>query len=44
MWNDRNQIVQSYKTNISINLENEEKKKKVEEIKKKNKKKVDGLC
>ena len=39
MWNDRNQIVQSYKTNISINLENEEKKKKVEEIKKKNKKK-----
>ena len=39
MWNDRNQIVQSYKTNISINLENEEKKKKVEEIKKKKKKK-----
>ena len=39
MWNDRNQIVQSYKTNISINLENEEKKKKVEEIEKKTKKK-----
>ncbi len=39
MWNDRNQIVQSYKTNISINLENEEKKKKIEEIEKKTKKK-----
>ena len=39
MWNDRNQIVQSYKTNISVNLENEEKKKKEEEIEKKTKKK-----
>ena len=34
MWNDRNQLVQSYKTNAIINLEKEEKQKKEEEKKK----------
>ena len=37
MWNDRNQLVQSYKTNAILNLEKEEKQKKEEEKKKLNK-------
>ena len=35
MWNDRNQIVKSFKTNISENMEKEEKKIREQEQEKK---------